>query len=52
MDTVDLAMRGRAIMNQPFSLDGVRQARKYFAAALQLDDRNLDALVGLADTYH
>jgi len=52
MDAVDLAMRGRAIMNQPFSLDGVRQARKYFAAALQLDDRNLDALVGLADSYH
>ena len=51
MDAVDLAMRGRAIMNQPFSLDGARQARKYFAAALQLDDRNLDALVGLADSY-
>jgi tetratricopeptide (TPR) repeat protein len=30
----------------------MQQARKYFSAALQLDDSNIDALVGLAATYY
>ncbi|HEV2546929.1 MAG TPA: adenylate/guanylate cyclase domain-containing protein [Stellaceae bacterium] len=51
MDAVDLEMRGRAIWNKPFSLDRAREARKFFEAALRLDDRMVDALVGLAATH-
>ena len=51
MDAVDLAMRGWAILNQPLSLRRDRAARDLFDAALRLDDRNVDALVGLA-FYH
>jgi tetratricopeptide (TPR) repeat protein len=48
---MDLAMRGWAIINQPSSLDDARRARTHFEAALSLDDGNIDALVGLAETY-
>jgi TolB-like protein len=51
MDAVDLAMRGWAILNQPLSLRRHREARDLFDAALQLDNRNVEALVGLA-FYH
>lgn len=51
MDAIDLAMRGWAIINQPSSLDDARRARAHFEAALRLDDGNIDALVGLAETY-
>jgi TolB-like protein/class 3 adenylate cyclase/tetratricopeptide (TPR) repeat protein len=51
MDAVDLAMRGWAILNQPLSLGRDRAARNLFDAALRLDDRNVEALVGLA-FYH
>ncbi|MGF6851443.1 adenylate/guanylate cyclase domain-containing protein [Paraburkholderia sp. CI3] len=51
MDAMDLAMRGWAIINQPSSLDDVRRARAHFEAALRLDDANIDALVGLAESY-
>jgi TolB-like protein/class 3 adenylate cyclase/Flp pilus assembly protein TadD len=51
MDAVDLAMRGWAILNQPLSLRRDRAARDLFDAALRLDDRNVEALVGLA-FYH
>ncbi|HYM32872.1 MAG TPA: tetratricopeptide repeat protein [Candidatus Cybelea sp.] len=51
MDAVDLAMRGRAVMNRPPSLDNVRQARDLFEAALRLDDRNVEALVGLGESH-
>jgi TolB-like protein/class 3 adenylate cyclase len=50
MDAVDLAMRGRAIMNQPRSLARAREARALFESALRFDDQNIDALVGLAGT--
>jgi hypothetical protein len=52
MDAVDLTMRGWEIMNRPFSTEGMRQGRKYFLAAVQLDDQNVGALVGLAATYY
>jgi tetratricopeptide (TPR) repeat protein len=52
MDAADLTMRGREIMNRPFSAEGMLQARKYFLAALQLNDSNIDALIGLAATYY
>ncbi|HEV2545759.1 MAG TPA: adenylate/guanylate cyclase domain-containing protein [Stellaceae bacterium] len=51
MDAVDLEMRGRAIWKKPFSLARAREARKFFEAALRLDDRMVDALVGLAATH-
>lgn len=51
MDAMDLAMRGWAIINQPSSVDDARRARAHFEAALRLDDLNIDALVGLAETY-
>ncbi|MEW9586750.1 hypothetical protein [Paraburkholderia sp. DGU8] len=51
MDATDLAMRGWAIINQPSSLDDARRARADFEAALRLDGGNIDALVGLAETY-
>ena len=44
-------MRGWAILNQPLSLGRDRAARDLFDAALRLDDRNVEALVGLA-FYH
>ncbi|MET4449009.1 TolB-like protein [Bradyrhizobium sp. GM2.2] len=48
MDAGDLAMRGWAILNQPLSLRRDRAACDLFDAALRLDDRNVEALVGLA----
>jgi TolB-like protein/tetratricopeptide (TPR) repeat protein len=51
MDAVDLAMRGWAILNQPLSLRRDRDACESFEAALRLDDRNIEALIGLA-FYH
>ena len=51
MDSVDLALRGWAILNQPLSLHRDRAACELFEAALRLDDHNVEALVGLA-FYH
>lgn len=48
MDAIDLAMRGWAILNQPLSLRNHRAACELFDAALKLDDRNIEALIGLA----
>jgi TolB-like protein len=46
----DLSMRGRAMLNQPASAETMRNARVWFEEALRLDERNLDALVGLSWT--
>jgi TolB-like protein/tetratricopeptide (TPR) repeat protein len=51
MDAVDLAMRGRAIMNRPFSVENAQEARAVFEAALRLDGNHVDALVGLAESH-
>ncbi len=51
MDAADLAMRGWAILNLPLSLRRAREARDLFDAALALDDRNVEALIGLASTH-
>jgi TolB-like protein/tetratricopeptide (TPR) repeat protein len=48
MDAIDLTMRGWAILNQPLSLRRDREASDLFEAALKLDGRNVEALVGLA----
>jgi TolB-like protein/class 3 adenylate cyclase len=50
-DAIDLAMRGRAVWNQPLTLSRVREARGFFEAALALDDGNVAALLGLADAH-
>ena len=44
-------MSGWAILNQPLSLHRDRAACDLFDAALRLDDRNVEALIGLA-FYH
>jgi tetratricopeptide (TPR) repeat protein len=44
-------MRGWAILNQPLSLDFGREACDLFNEALRLDDRNVEALVGLASCH-
>ena len=50
-DAMDLALRGGAVWNQPLSLSRVREARRLFEAALDLDDQNVAALLGLADAH-
>jgi tetratricopeptide (TPR) repeat protein len=50
-DAMDLAMRGRAVWNQPLTLSRVRGAQRLFEAALALDDQNVAALLGLADAH-
>jgi adenylate cyclase len=49
-DAVDLAMRGWAILNQPYSREQLAQSRGFFEDALQIDSGLPKALVGLADT--
>ena len=44
-------MRGWAILNQPSSLHRGRDACDLFEAALRLDDRNVEALIGLASHH-
>jgi adenylate cyclase len=50
LDAVDLAMRGWAALNQPYSRDQLAQSRALFERALQIDPELPKALVGLADT--
>ena len=49
-DAVDLAMRGWAILNQPYSREQLAQSQGLFEQALQIDPNLPKALVGLADT--
>jgi adenylate cyclase len=48
-DAVDLAMRGWAVLNQPYSREQLAQSRGLFEQALQIDPGLPKALVGLAD---
>jgi adenylate cyclase len=48
-DAVDLAMRGWAVLNQPYSREQLAQSRGLFEKALQIDPGLPKALVGLAD---
>jgi TolB-like protein/tetratricopeptide (TPR) repeat protein len=48
MDAVDLTMRDWAILNRPLSPHRAGEACDLFEAALRLDHRNVEALVGLA----
>lgn len=48
-DAMDLAMRGRAVMNRPRTRDNTLEAQLLFEQALQLDPQLLPALVGRAE---
>jgi class 3 adenylate cyclase/TolB-like protein/tetratricopeptide (TPR) repeat protein len=48
-DAVDLAMRGWAVLNQPYSREQLAQSRGLFEQALQIDPGLPKALVGWAD---
>jgi TolB-like protein len=50
-DSTDLAMRGRAVLNQQLSVEAAHRARDLFEQALRLDERNLVALLGLVDAH-
>ncbi|MBV8410928.1 MAG: tetratricopeptide repeat protein [Alphaproteobacteria bacterium] len=50
-DATDLAMRGRAVLNGDVSARAARTARRFFEDALRLDERNVAALLGLADAH-
>ena len=49
-DAVDLAMRGWAVLNQPYSREQLTQAHNLFEQALEIDPGLPKALIGLADT--
>lgn len=49
-DAVDLAMRGWAVLNQPYSREQLAQSSALFERALQIDPGFPKALVGLAGT--
>ena len=51
LEPVDHIIRGWARWNQHQSLEAARQARDFFEAALQLDEDNLDALLGVANAH-
>ena len=51
LDAIDHALRGRAAWNQHLSLDAARRTRHFFEAALRLDEQNVDALLGFANTH-
>jgi adenylate cyclase len=47
-DASDLVMRGWAWYYRPFSAATYKEARRYFARALEIDPRSVDARIGLA----
>jgi TolB-like protein/Flp pilus assembly protein TadD len=51
MDSIDLAMRGWAIFHRQLSPEGLRESRAMFEAALRLDDGNVSALIGFAESH-
>jgi hypothetical protein len=44
-------MRGRAVLNEDMTIEAARKARDLFEQALRLDERNVAALLGLADAH-
>ena len=51
LDAVDHTLRGWAAWNRHLSLEAARQARRFFEAALRLDEHNIDALLGFANAH-
>jgi TolB-like protein/class 3 adenylate cyclase len=50
-DSLDLTLRANALSNMPLSASGLTNIRPLYEQALELDPKNVDALVGLAWTY-
>jgi len=48
MDAIDFAMRGLACLNRPESMENLKEARIHFEAALKIDERNVQARIGLS----
>ena len=51
LDSVDHTLLGWAAWYRHRSLEAARQARRFFEAALRLEEHNIGALLGLADTH-
>src|ERR1700730_15604474 len=51
LDSVDHTLHGWAAWHRHLSLEVARQARRFFEAALRLDENNLGALLGLANAH-
>jgi TolB-like protein len=51
LDSIDHTLHGWAAWYRHRSLEAARQARRFFEAALRLDEHNVDALLGFADTH-
>ena len=51
LDSVDHTLLGWAAWYRHRSLEAARQARRFFEAALRLDEHNVGALLGLADIH-
>jgi len=49
--TIDLVLRGQAVLNRPASATAMVTARGFFEQALKLQPDNVDALAGIATTY-
>jgi TolB-like protein len=49
LDSVDHTLRGWAAWNRHLSLEAAREARRFFEAALRLDEHNFGALLGFAN---
>jgi TolB-like protein len=49
LDSIDHTLRGWAAWNRHLSLEAAREARRFFEAALRLDNNNFDALLGFAN---
>jgi TolB-like protein len=50
LDSVDHTLHGWAAWNQHLSLEATRKAGRYFEEALRLDEHNVSALLGVANT--
>jgi TolB-like protein len=51
LDAVDHTLLGWAAWNRNLSLDSARQARRFFETALRLDEHNVEALIGFANSH-
>jgi TolB-like protein len=51
LDAVDHTLLGWAAWNRNLSLESARRARRFFKTALQLDEHNVEALIGFANSH-
>jgi TolB-like protein len=51
LDAVDHTLLGWAAWNRNLSLEAARRARRFFETALQIDERNVGALIGFANSH-